>query len=146
MSKNNVHSCEESGCKGEMTNGTYLICNECKKKWYMECLIEENDIFELMMILNIVVKKNDKYTYNITTETKEALEKVIGNNEAIRYACNMCRKTTESEKEKMKKVEIKNLKTKLEDECETIKEINDQKEKQSEILNKKKQIDSTVDR
>lgn len=125
------------------------------KKWYMECLIEENDILELMMILNIVVKKNEKYTYNITTETKEALEKVIGNNEAIIYACNMCRKTTESKKEKTKKVEkenkklkeeIKNLKTKLEDECETVKEINDQKEKQSEILNKKKQIDSTVDR
>lgn len=34
MSKNNVHSCEESGCKGEMTNGTYLICNECKKMVY----------------------------------------------------------------------------------------------------------------
>lgn len=149
MSKNTVHSCEERGCKGEMTNGANLICNECKKKWYLECLIEENDIFELMMILNIVVKKNEKYTYNITTETKKALEKVIGSNEAIRYACNMCRKKTESVNDKAKKLErenkklkdeINNLKTKLEDECETVKEMNEQNEIKSELLNEKNQM------
>lgn len=149
MSKNTAHICEERGCKGEMTNGTNLICNECKKKAYLECLIEENYVFELMLILNIVVKKNEKYTYNITTETKNALEKVIGSNGAIRYACNMCRKTTEGEKDKAKKIEkenrklkeeIKNLKAKLEDECETVKEINEQNEKQNELLNKKNKL------
>lgn len=122
-----------------------------QKKWYLECLAFETDIFEMMKATKILAIKDKRYEYNVTTDTKITFNKIIGNNEAIRYTCNICRTKCDAEKEKMKEKEhdemreeiyftIVKLKTQLEDECETVREMNRLNEELSNAINEKNKM------
>lgn len=141
------HNCVDEKCKGKIVNGLKLECGRCKKSWFLDCLLEksENNIFDMVKATKLVViaeDDKDKYDYNVTTETIQTFNKIMGKDSSIEFACNVCKnKETkiEKENEEMKR-EIKRLKIRLEEEGETLREVNERNEKICEAINEKTEL------
>lgn len=109
------HDCVTNKCKGEKTNGMNVICSECKKKWFIECLTKEDDIFELMLATKILKENKDaKHEYNVSSQTMKTFYRVIGTNTSINFKCKAFRNNNDKEKMRVRKIEKENIDLKKE--------------------------------
>lgn len=103
--------CVKKKCTGEKLNGLNIDCNRCDKKWFLECLINENEINVLMNTIGLIETKQDessgqtKTVTNVTERKKTILNTIIGKESPIEYVCLTCKKLYGSTRNKIKNME-----------------------------------------
>lgn len=137
---NENHDCKRDGCEGEKFKGMKVECNTCDKIWFLDCLVEEDDMYELMKTIGLVTLTQNETNKTITLKTKWTEEKqntynaIIGNQTSIEYACITCNSINSTKKRiKMMEKEIGKLNEQLKIENDKCKEL---KEKNEELNNR----------
>lgn len=108
---NAEHDCVKTKCKGQRLNGIYIKCNRCEKKWMLECLSEEDEIYVLLKTIGIIKLTQDETTgqvntiINITEDKQNAFHAIIGEESPIEYACLTCKKKEGSTKKYIKQLQ-----------------------------------------
>lgn len=134
--KDNLHDCKVEKCEGRGLNGMKLQCNRCKREFFIECLITDDGIFQLLELTNLLKRGTDKLVANMNDENIMKFKMILGKNTLIEFACKIC-KTECSTYEKFKKMEneIKIKKDKIKALEQKVKSVCDQEE-QLESMNK----------
>lgn len=133
------HDCVGKKCKGETLDGLKIECNRCEKQWLLECLINENEIYELIKAIGIITLKVDdakgkvQTVATVTEEKTNILNTIIGKESPIEYVCLTCKKKEGSTRNKLKQMEtamermnrkIQNEKEKYIEQQKTIENLN----------------------
>lgn len=118
-----THDCEKMGCKGEKLKGIKIECNRCDKIWYLECWVDEDDVYELLKCIGMIKLTSENDDINIKTsvneQKKEILNTIIGPDTSIEYVCITCKKDGKTKnKIRLMNKEIEQLNKKLETESE----------------------------
>lgn len=103
-STDSEHDCALKKCVGKGLNGLKLQCNRCDRSYFVECLIKEDEIFELLRQTHILNLKDDELVSNTSNENLQKFNTVIGKNTLIEFACKICKKECKT-KDKFKKME-----------------------------------------
>lgn len=131
-----IHDCESENCRGESSNGLILLCNLCNKRCFLKCLLKNEEVFELMSAVEILIYEDSKWITNINDDTKKSLSKIIGTDKLFQFHCIQCKNDRLTKKEVLKLNEEANkYKNKYNDLLKKMKEqkeLNEQLEKQIE--------------
>lgn len=143
------HDCAKIGCKGGNFKGMKVECNQCDKIWFLQCLIDEDDMYELMKCVGMVklAQENDDINKktSVNDQKRESFNAIIGENTSIEYACMTCkRKGSTKNKIKSMEKEIERLNEKLNMESDKYKDLNKQYEKQSKTIHENEKVIQTL--
>lgn len=149
MAKVNAdHNCVRMKCKGDKLGELHVNCNRCGKKWFIECLKDEDEIYELTKAIGLIKIESDsngeiKVTAQVTDTKKEIFNTIMGKDSPIEYVCLQCKKKEGSTRTKIAKIEkqivdMKEWKQKQEQKQEQ--EINEYKAKLLECEEKVKEM------
>lgn len=116
MAIDSNHDCRSDECKADLFKGLKLNCNQCDKIWRLECVIQEEDVYELATLIGIIRydEEKNKRIASVNEQKKETFNRIIGEDTSIEYACKTCRekgatreriKQMEKEIERMKETE-----------------------------------------
>lgn len=133
---NAEHDCGKLKCDGKKLNGMNVGCSRCDKVWYLECLIDENEIYELLKAIGLITLELDqneasnkiKVKTNVTDENKDVFNAILGRDSPIEYVCLACKKKGKT-KERIKSLE--NTIIKLDDKMKN--EIDQKKKLEKQI-------------
>lgn len=143
-----VHDCENETCDGINLNGLFFKCNTCHKIQFLECVIDREEIYELVKAIGMIKydEKERKFKAYITEDRKKILHKIIGDNTILEFKCLMCNrdgttikkiKELRNELEQYKNTNIK-LQAKIGEERETIREMMDKNEQLEHTIKENK--------
>lgn len=127
------HSCTKTKCKGQTLGELFVDCNRCGRRWFMECLQEEDEIYELLKAIGLIrlelnERSEAKTITSVTEDKKNIFNTIIGKDSPIEYVCLQCKKREGSTRTKIKKLET------------LVVSMNDLKKEQESEISKYKQI------
>lgn len=134
---NSEHDCRNDECKGDKFKGVKFNCNQCDKIWRLECVIGQDGIYDLAELIGLIRYDEEKRTNiaSVNEQKKQQLNKIIGKDSPIEYACETCREKGRT------RDRIKQMEEEIEKWKENATEIN---EKYNEIEKKNNELKETI--
>lgn len=137
-----IYKCKNENCEGDgkRMGELFLECYRCEKKHYLQCIIfDEEDVLGMVTAIKLIKRdeRTKAFETNITSETIENFNTIIGDNTSFKYICKKCLKTEgktiemletiKTLKKKLNKMEneLKTVKDKLENEKQNNMELNE---------------------
>lgn len=148
---NAEHDCKREKCKGDKFKQIKIECNRCEKDWMLDCLIEEDEIYELVKAIGLITLKQDEtrgevIVTKVTDEKKAIFKLIIGKESPIEYVCLTCKKKGGSTKVKLKQLDeaYEDVKTQLMTEKDTNNELKQKISDQNNKINDNEQLISQL--
>lgn len=112
-----AHICEVNNCKGENFDGLFFSCYKCDAKSYFECVIEKEEVSNLLASIEMVTFVNSTPALNSAKKivAKQMFDSIMGAQSLIKFTCQKCLDSDSSlmqENESLKQ-QIKTDKTRI---------------------------------